>query len=298
MSSLLVVLNEHMAGSLTRRPVLSSRRVGAYIASIANASVVHGRDFTTAEREGAAPVAIVNEPFARRYFPDLNPVGQRIRIQRLERSDEWREVVGVVPDLALNPGDPARGDGVYAPASPGNMVRLAVLVDGRPEHFVPVIHEVARGVPLRPEVQWTKTLGAQMAEPVALFRGLGVGLVALGGVALVLACTGIHAIVAFSLAQRRRELAVRIALGAGAATLARALLSRTLRQLAMGAIGGVLVAVLVTRFMDVIPFDVPRGDISLLLLMMLMLTGAGVLACAAPLGRALTLRPLDWLREG
>ena len=277
-------------------------QAGENFFAVLNASVLRGRDFTIAERETAAPVAIVNEPFARRYFRDLDPIGQRIRIQRFERSDEWREIVGVVPDLALNPGDPARGDGVYAPPSSINVVRLAVLVDGRPESFVPLIHEAARGVPLRPEVRWTRTLGAQMAKPVALFRGLGVGLVALGGVALVLACTGLHAIVAFSLTQRRRELAVRIALGAGAATLARALLSRTLRQLAMGAIGGGLIAVLVTRVVDVIPFvipfDIPRGDGLLLLLMMLLLTGAGILACASPLKQALALRPLDWLREG
>ena len=276
-------------------------QAGENFFGVLNASVLRGRDFTIAERESAAPVAIVNEPFVRRYFRDLDPIGQRIRIQRFERSDEWREIVGVVPDLALNPGDPARGDGVYAPPSSINVVRLAVLVDGRPEPFVPLIHEAARVVPLRPEVQWTRTLGAQMAKPVALFRGLGVGLVALGGVALVLACTGLHAIVAFSLTQRRRELAVRIALGAGAATLARALLSRTLRQLAMGAIGGALVGMLVTRIIDVtpdvMPFDVPRGDASLLLLMTLLLTGAGVLACASPLKRALALRPLDWLRE-
>jgi hypothetical protein len=261
-----------------------------------NAAVVRGRDFTRHELETAAAVVIVNEPFVRRYFSDLNAVGQRIRIQRLARSDEWREVIGVVPDLALNPGDPARGDGVYVPAST-NVVRLAVLVDGSPMRYVPVIHDLARGLPLQPVVQWTRTLGAQMAEPVALFRGLGVGLVALGGVALLLACTGIHAIVAFSLAQRRRELAVRIALGAGAARVTRALLARTIRQLGLGALGGVLVAVLVVRLMEVIPFDVPRGDVWLLVMMTVVLIGAGTLACAAPLKRALELRPLDWLRD-
>jgi predicted permease len=273
-------------------------QAGENFFALLNASVTRGRDFTSAERENGAAVAIVNEPFVRRYFRDLNPIGQRVKVQRLERSDEWREVVGTVPDLALNPGDPARGDGVYVPAPPDNVTRLAVLVDGRPERFVPVIHDLARGLPLRPQVQWTRTLGAQMAQPIALFRGLGAGLIALGAVALVLACTGIHAIVAFSLTQRRREIAVRIALGAGAATLARALLSQTLRQLALGAVGGALVTVLVTRVMDTIPFDLPRGDVSVLFVMTLVLLGAGILACAAPLKKALALRPLDWLKEG
>jgi ABC-type lipoprotein release transport system permease subunit len=75
------------------------------------------------------------------------------------------------------------------------------------------------------------------------------------------------------------------------------LLARTIRQLGLGALGGVLVAVLVVRLMEVIPFDVPRGDVWLLVMMTVVLIGAGTLACAAPLKRALELRPLDWLRD-
>jgi hypothetical protein len=265
---------------------------------VLNATVVRGRDFTVAERDAGAPVAIVNEPFARRYFPGLDPIGRRIRTPRVDPGDHWREVIGVVPDLALNPGDPAHGDGIYLPASPENLVRLAVLVDGRAERVVPAIHDAARSVRLRPQVQWTRTLAAQMAEPVALFRGLGVGLLALGGVALLLACTGVHAIVAFSLAQRRRELAVRMALGAGGGAIVRAVLSRTVRQLITGAVGGLVVAALVTRLIEVIPFDVPKDDASLAFVMLCVLVAAGALACAVPLKRALALRPLDWLREG
>lgn len=115
---------------------------------------------------------------------------------------------------------------------------------------------IARGLPLQPQVQWARTLGDQLAEPVGLFRGLGAGLVAMGGVALLLACAGIHAIVAFSLAQRRRELAIRIALGASRRAIAGDLAGRTARQLL-----------------------------------------TGIAAGAAPLKRAMDLRPTDSLRE-
>ncbi len=256
-----------------------------------------GRDFTQDDVDQGRQVAIVNEPFAKKYFGDASPIGRRLRLPTVNEG-EWREIVGVVPDLGLNPGDASRADGVYIPLEASNFLRVAWLTDGHPLALAPAVHEAVRQLPLQPRVQWTHTLADNLAESATLFRGIGYGFVALGGVALILTCTAIHAIVAFSLAQRRRELAVRLALGAGGPGLVRALLGRTTRQLAAGAMLGAGLALAINQLIDQLPMDVPRGGIWRPAGMMALIMIAGLAACAGPLKRALDLRPIDWLRDG
>jgi predicted permease len=269
---------------------------GAGVFGLLGARMSAGRDFTQDDVDRELPVAIVNEPFARKHFGDASPVGRRLRFPTVN-DGEWREIVGVVPDVGMNPGDPSRADGVYIPLEPSNVLRIAWLTDGHPLAVAPAVHEAVRRLPLRPRVQWSHTLAENMSDSVTAFRGLGWALVLLGGVALILTCTAIHAIVAFSLAQRRRELAVRMALGAGARGVVRTLLGRTTRQLAAGAILGAILALGINSLIDQLPMDVPRGGIVRPAVMMALIMVAGLTACLGPLRKALALRPLDWLRE-
>lgn len=269
---------------------------GASFFALLGARPLAGREFTQDDVDRERQVVIVNEPFARKYFGDANPIGRRLRLPKVNEG-EWREIVGVVPDVGLNPGDASRADGVYIPLEPSNVLRVAWLTDGSPLALAPAVHEAVRHLPLQPRVQWTHTLADNLAESASIFRGFGYGLVALGGVALGLTCTAIHAIVAFSLAQRRRELAVRLALGAGARGVVRALLGRTARQLATGAVLGALLAVAINALMDQLPMDVPRGGVVRPAVMMALIMIAGLTACLGPLRKALALRPLDWLKE-
>jgi predicted permease len=274
-----------------------SALVGEGFFALLGARITAGRDFTRDEVDRNQPVAIVNEPFARKYFGDASPIGRRLRTGRADQDRPWLEIVGVVPDLGLNPGDPSRADGVYVPLATMNVVRIAWLADGDPLALAPAVHEAVRQLPLRPRVQWSYTLATNLAQSASLFRGIGWGFIALGLVALVMTCTAIHAIVAFSLAQRRRELAVRLALGAGGRGIVRALLGRTARQLAAGAILGALLALAINLLIDELPMDVPRAGFWRPAAMMAVIMIAGLTACAGPLRKALALRPLDWLRE-
>jgi hypothetical protein len=93
--------------------------VGPEFFATLGASVVQGRDFDVPDHEGSPGTVIVNEPFARKYFPDGAVLGQRLRLVDPDTAPgSWLEIVGVVPDLALNPGDPGRADGIYVPFTP------------------------------------------------------------------------------------------------------------------------------------------------------------------------------------
>jgi hypothetical protein len=270
--------------------------IGPHYLDVLKTRVIAGRDFTASELETQAPVAMVNELFARRYFGSIHVVDHRVRITSDGQPGQWRQIVGVVPDLGLSPAAPSRSDGVYIPLSPANVVRVGVRRAPDPRVIAPAIHEAARQREPRATVQWTQTLADQLAEPVLLYRGLGGAVLAMGGVALLLACTGMHALVAFAVAQRRREIAVRIALGATWTDVARSVLTRTFSQLACGAVLGGAIAVALDRGIQ-LPFDLERTGPGAMAGVLLMLVTAALAACVGPLRRALSFSPADTLRD-
>jgi predicted lysophospholipase L1 biosynthesis ABC-type transport system permease subunit len=200
-----------------------------------------------------------------------------------------------VADLGVNPGAPSLSDGVYLPLRATNVVRVAVRAD-RLDPIVAWLDERAGAGQPAADVQWTRTLREQLDEPAFLYRGVGSALTSLGLVALLLACTGIHALVSLSVNERRRELAVRVALGAGRGRIIRSILSHTGWQLLVGSAAGLLLALAVMRAVDLLPFDVDGSDPSLVALTIAVLAGAGFAACLQPLRQALAIRPVDWLR--
>ncbi len=277
--------------------------VGAGFFPLLDARLVLGRGFDAHELAGRGTVAIVNAPFAQRMFGGAHPIGRRVRIVTAgtggapDSAGPWLEVVGVAPDLGLNPGDPARADGVYVPLAPTNVVRIAIRTDADPRTLVPALHRFALGLPQRVEVQWSLPLAAQLAQPVALFRGFGVGLTAVGAIALLLASAGLYAILALSVTQRRREIAVRLALGAGAATVLRAVLRRSVSQIGVGVLAGGAIGFGILQAIRSLPFDISRGGALTLATAALLMGLAGAAACVVPVRRALAIRPMDLLRE-
>lgn len=171
-----------------------------------------------------------------------------------------------------------------------------MLADSNPLSLAPLLHELARGVDPRPTVVWSRTFAEHLGEPVSILRFFGVSLFAVGGVALLLACTGIYAIVAFSVAQRRREIAIRMAIGANGLAIVRSVLSRSAGQLLAGAALGVVIGLALERVSSTLPFAIQRGGVSFLALVGLGVIVAGVAACIVPLRRALATNPLTDLR--
>ena len=271
--------------------------VGPGFFSLLNGRQLAGRDFTARELETRAPVAVVNEPFARRHYGNSSQaVGRHIQIIEDGARGAARQIVGVVPDLGVSPAAPSRSDGVYVPLSETTVVRVGVRRLPDPRVVSAAIHQVARALEPQAVVQWTDTLTDQMAEPVLVYRGLGGAVTAMGGVALLLACTGIHALVAFSVAQRRREIAVRVALGASRTSVTRTVLTRTIWQLAIGIVFGGTIAMLLDEHVQR-PFDLERTGFGVLAGVLVILIAAAFAACIVPLRRALSFGPADTLRE-
>ena len=254
-----------------------------------------GRDFSSSELQMTAPVVVVNDQFARRNFGTSQVAGRQIQVSQDGQVGPWRTIIGVVPDLGVTPAAPSRGDAVYIPMAPTTVVRVGVRRLPDPRVVTPAIHRIVRAREPTAAVQWSQTLTDQLAEPVLLFRSLGGSVLAMGAVALLLACTGMHALVAFAVAQRRREIAIRVALGAGRRDVTRTVLTRTLWQLVAGAVVGGALAMLLDEYVQR-PFDLERTGVAVLAGVLVLLLTAALAACIVPLRRALSFSPTEALR--
>jgi predicted permease len=253
-----------------------------------------GRDFTDADDAAAPTVAIINEHFARRFWPGQDPVGRKFRAQ-----GAWRTVVGVAKAGKYNRLDEKPWCFFYLPYQQGVPdldLNLVVKTSGEPAAFVSTLRSVVRQQDPGVELLETLTLSGHSAMallPQLLAANL---LVLLGAIALTLAAMGVYAVMAYTVSQRTREFGVRLALGATTGDLLRHVLGQGLRLAALGIAAGIVLAVpgarLLARFLyGVSPFD-PATFVGVPLLLGVIAT----VACAWPAWRAARVDPMVALR--
>ena len=274
-------------------------QVGPAFFETLGASMLHGRDFAAGERTGVQRAVVVNEPFARKYFPDESPIGRALRVVEDQGSTRgpWLEIVGVVPDLGLSPGDPSRADGIYLPFPPSNFARLGIRANVEPLHLVPRLHEIVRQTNPAAQVQSTESLATLMLTAARVFHGLGLGLLVIGGSSLLLSAVSFYALVSFGVTRRRRELGIRLALGAPPAHILRAVLGRELAIILTGGVAGLAIGFGLYQLVAQVPFDLrPAGpSLTAAFFGLMLLVGAG--ACWGPARRALAVDPIETMRE-
>jgi putative ABC transport system permease protein len=282
-------------GSLTTRIA----QVGPDFFETLGARLVHGRDFTTAERGGPARSVVVNAPFTHKYFARESPLGRTLRLLADSGSTPgpWLEIVGVVPDLGLNPGDEGRADGIYIPFQPSNFARLAVRTETEPAGLVPRLHAIVMRENANAQVQSAETLESQMNAAQAVFRGLGAGLLLIGGTALLLSAVSFYSLVSFGVTRRTREIGIRLALGATRPAIVKGILARELTVIMSGAGAGVLLGAGLYRLVTLVPFDLRPAGPSLLAAAIGLIVFVGAGACIVPARRAMSIEPSDALRH-
>lgn len=266
-----------------------------------DARPLRGRVFTAAERAGDADVAVVDEPFVRAHLGGGPGVGRRFRLVpedgKLPRPGPWLEVVGVVPDLGFAVADPGQSGTVYRPLDPTTFVWVGLRGDGDPAGWAPRFTELVRTITPDAQVQGTQTLAALVSLPRTVYRSLGVGFLALGGIALLLSAASLHALTACAVTRRTRELGIRRALGARTTGLIASMARRTAAQLVVGAVLGAGLSTALLRLAAIFPWRLGSGNPAVLGAVPLVLGAAVLAALVGPLRRALTIRPAEALRH-
>jgi len=248
-----------------RDPGVRARMVmGDYFATLGT-PIVQGRPFTAADREGTEPVAIVNERFAREFWPNTSPIGAQVAWRGWTRAPVWMTIVGVAKDLkgATLQGRDFRT--LYAPYAQhvagwqrwGSIVARTRMSQSA---FGEVVKEGLRladpTVPLG-RLETLESRRNAMLGPQRL-NAASIGLFAL--IAFVVAFQGIHAILARAVSDQRRELGIRLALGASPRSLLNLVMERGVRLTLAGLLFGVLGSILLGRALQTLLFEVQATD--------------------------------------
>ena len=255
----------------------------------------YGRDFDRSDTPDRPRVAIINDTFARAFFPDQSPIGQRLRNPT---SKSWMTIVGVVADTRWrDPSQPPPAE-LYAAALQGAGGSLSILVRTTIDERTlgntvrTLLREMNPSVPIRIETMEELFAGA-LAHP--RFRTQLIGLLA--GSAALLAAVGIFSVLAYLVGQRTRELAVRRAVGAQASDLIRLILNHGLRLVALGLLLGLAGALGMARLLERLLYGISPWDGSTYAAVTVVLGLVSIVATLLPAVRAVTIDPLIALRH-
>jgi putative ABC transport system permease protein len=279
-------------------PIVSDATVGPDFFRALGIPLIEGRYFTDHDGMDSVPVVIVSEGFARRFFPNQEAIGKRIRQSGPELGNKWMEIVGVV----------------------GNVKYLGLTVDTDPAYYLPFAQaygprmflvvrasgDAARlAAPLRRKIQAIDP-GITLAQigTMEQHRTLSVSqprfdtelLSLFAGIALLMATVGIYGLIAYSVAQRTHEIGVRMALGAGRADVMRMVVRQGLSLAAIGIVLGMSGALALTRLLKAMLFGIGVTDALTFACAALGMTLVVTLATLVPALRATRISPVAALR--
>jgi predicted permease len=259
--------------------------------------LLRGRLFTPHDRAGQPKVVVVNETAALTYWPGEDPIGKRIALGQGGFGD-GAEVIGIVADVRYRAVETAVLPDAYLPLlqAPRAQGFLFVRTDGAPESIVPQIRtEVQALDPNLPLID-VKMMATRFGEATWRQRSSAwlLGLFSL--LALALAATGIYAVMAQGVEQRRREIGVRLALGAGRSDILRLIIGRVTAMAIAGIALGILIAVPAMQLLRALLYQVTPGDPSVFVGLAGVVLAVTLLAGYIPARRATRVDPVVTLR--
>jgi predicted permease len=282
------------------QPVVIEQRISPGFLPAMGTVLAAGREFTAADDERAPLVAIVNESFARRFLPGRDPIGARFFRNGGSRSGEPMEIVGVVRDskwVNLRDEAPPMYYRPYRQMGGTPDVRLAIRTSGDLEVLSRSLLGLSQSIDPRMALSNVVPFREIVNRTLVVERLVAQVSTAFGLLALLIAAIGLYGVLAYSVARRRREIGLRMAIGARPGTIERMFLKESLALLACGAALGLPAALAVTRLVSSMLFGMsPHDPLSIGAALILL---AAVTLCAAyvPARRAARIDPIVALRE-
>jgi putative ABC transport system permease protein len=273
--------------------------------------IIRGRDFTSADRDGAPLVVIVNRTLAEHYWPGQDPIGKRLHRGPKEADLPWLTVVGEIGDVKELAADVPTEEQFYIPASqakadagsfapPGMLTGRggSIVVRGQlpPEQIanslLAVVHSLDPQLPLTQVESMDRVVSEGQAP-----RRFNTALIsAFAGAAILLALLGIYSVIAFSTALRTQEMAIRLALGSQRSSILRMILVSGVKLGLAGCAIGAIAAAFATRLLRSLLFQVDTLDPTVLVLAIVSILLLAVAASVIPARRAASVEPMEALR--
>jgi len=292
---------------LVRKPYLEAdqRTVTSGFFEAMRIPVVRGRVLTSADSAGAAPAIVVDEEFAKRLWPDREPIGQRISNSAIPNSNPpvlfWRTVVGIVGHVKNNALDQIGREQIYVPLAqtpfPIRSMYLSVRASVDPTAIVSAIQRTVQTLDPSLPVYEVKTMDAWLDTTVSPRRFNVLLLLAFGALALTLAAVGTYGVIAYSVSQRTKEIGIRIALGASRHDVLRMVVGGGLRLAVTGVLVGVALSLAAGRLISTLLFGVRPTDPLTFSAVAATLLATAVFAAWIPARRATRVDPMVALRH-
>ena len=256
--------------------------------------VKNGRAFTSLDARPGAGVVIVNEAFEKHHFPGESAVGKRIRLGK-----PWLTVVGVVNDVRQKGLARDVMLEVYTPVLDdiGDEMSFVIRTSGAPAHLISAVRATLTEVEPNQALHNVMTMEQRLANTTTSRRLNTALLGSFAAVALLLAVVGIYGVMSYAVTQRRREIGVRMALGAQKSDVLGLIIHDGLRLTLLGVAIGLAGAFVLTRYLSSLLYSVKATDPITFLGIALALTGAAMLACWLPARRAARTDPMAALRH-
>ena len=260
-----------------------------------------GRLFDKGDGPNAAPVVLINETMARKFWPRQDPIGKRIKFGDPQDKTPWCRIVGVVGDVRqMRLNEPPRQE-MYYPywQAKDNWMAprdLTIRTSGDPLRLAGAMRQAVWSIDRDQPISYVMTLDDLLDEEVSERRVQAALLGGLAGLALILACVGIYGVLSYLVTQRTREIGVRVALGADAADVFRTVAGQGMTLAGLGIAAGLAGALALSRLLGSLLFGVNATDPLTYLGAVAVFGAVALLACYFPARRAARVDPLVALR--
>lgn len=279
-----------------RLDLFELRRVTPDFFRVMGIPVRRGRAFGDTDNAGAAPVAVISESAARRFWPQRDAIDGRLR----RPWPGWMTVVGVVADVRNNDLRLPPRPTLYIPFAqdPRPFFNVVMRSSGAPANAFAAVRTAVESIASDVAVSDEEHLDRMVERSVAAPRSMGVMLMSFGVLALILGAIGTYGLVAYGVESRRQEFAVRIAVGAPQGSVVRQVVGEGLRLAAVGIAIGLAAAFALSGLLRALLYEVTPRDPIAFMLAPIVLGAMALLACAIPAWRATRVDPNAALRGG
>jgi putative ABC transport system permease protein len=279
---------------LAQRPFIIIETISPRFLDTMRIPLLRGRSFTEADNAQAPKVLIINEAFARRFWPNENPVGRHIAVGRQTPA----EIVGVAGDVKNRSLALDTQPQIYLPFAqlPWGSMNLLVRTATDPNAMISSVRSQVTGLDPDQPVTDVQTMEELLDGSRAQPRFTMLLLTIFSAAALILAVVGIYGVLAYSVAQRRQELGIRMALGAEKFDILRLVVGQGLGLTAIGIVIGLAAALALTHLMSSFLYRVNAYDVTTFILAPIVFIAIGLLASYLPARRATQVHPTEALR--